>query len=104
LPCFSLTTNQTSQNQTSQTTQLNHFLDEMATCEFTIAVLQHYSCFASMTLPYFIYFIKRALEFGKVKIKLLEMTFNDKQSIFPKHQLLSSPAIALPHIYIQKQL
>ena len=31
------------------------------------------------------YFIKCALEFGKVRIKLLEMTFKGKQSIFP-HQ------------------
>ena len=44
--------------------------------------------FASMTLPYFMYFIKRALEFGKVKIKLLEMTFKGKQSIFPHQQPL----------------
>ena len=35
-----------------------------------------------MTLPYFIDFIKRALEYGKVRIKLLEMTFKGKQSIF----------------------
>ena len=28
-------------------------------------------------------FIQRALEFGKIKIKLLEMTFKGKQSIFP---------------------
>ena len=34
------------------------------------------------------YFIKHALESGKVKIKQLEMTFKDKQSIFPHHQLL----------------
>ena len=44
--------------------------------------------FASMTLPYFIDFIERALEFGKVKIKLLEMTFKGKQSIFPHQQPL----------------
>ena len=56
--------------------QINPFLVETATCEFTIAALHHYSCFASMTLPYFIDFIKRALEFGKVKIKLLEMTLH----------------------------
>ena len=60
----------------------------MATCEFTIAALYHYSCFASMTLPYFIDIIKCALEFGKVKIKLLEMTFKGKQSIFPHQQPL----------------
>ena len=57
-------------------------------CEFTIAAVHHYSCFASMTLPYFMYFIKRALEFGKVIIKLLEMTFKGKQSIFPHNQPL----------------
>ena len=39
-----------------------------------------------MTLPYFIDFIKGALEFGKVKIKLLEMAFKGKQNMFP-HQL-----------------
>ena len=52
------------------TKQFNPFLVETTTCEFTIAGLHHYSCFASMTLPYFMYFIKHALEFGKVKIKL----------------------------------
>ena len=57
-------------------------------CEFSIAALYHYSCFASMTLPYFNDFIKRALEFGKVKIKLLEMTFKGKQSIFLHQQPL----------------
>ena len=41
-----------------------------------------------MTLPYFIDFIKCALEFGKVKIKLLEMTFKGKQDIFPHQQPL----------------
>jgi hypothetical protein len=49
-----------------------------------------------MTLPYFMYFIKYALEFGKVKIKLLEMTFNGKQSIFPHHQP-SSAALSYLH-------
>ena len=68
--------------------QFNPFLVETATCEFTIAALYHYSCFASMTIPYFIDFIKCALEFGKVRIKLLEMTFKGKQSIFPHHQPL----------------
>ena len=34
------------------------------------------------------YFTKCALEFGKVKIKLLEMTFKGKQSIFPHQQPL----------------
>ena len=75
-------------NYKPNTKQFNPFLVETATCEFTIAALYHYSCFASMTLPYFMYFIKRALEFGKVKIKLLEMTFKGKQSIFPHHQPL----------------
>ena len=42
----------------------------MAMCEFFIAALHHYSCFASVTLPYFIYFIKHAHEFCKVRIKL----------------------------------
>ena len=37
------------------------------------------------------YFIKCALEFGKVKIKLLEMTFKGKQSIF----LITSHCLAL---------
>ena len=60
----------------------------MAACEFFIAALHHYSCFASMTLPYFIDIIKHALEFGKVKIKMLQMTFKDKQSIFPHQQPL----------------
>jgi hypothetical protein len=77
---------------TNQTKQLNPFLVETTTCEFTIAALHHYSCFASMTLPYFIYFIKCALEFGKAKIKLLEMTFNGKQSMFPNQQLSSAAA------------
>ena len=73
---------------TNQTKQFNPFLVETATCEFTIAALHHYSCFASMTLPYCIHFIKCALEFGKVKIKLLEMTFKGNQSIFPHQQPL----------------
>ena len=60
----------------------------MATCEFTIAALHHFSCFASMTLPYFMYFMKFALEFGKVRIILLEMLFKSKQSIFPHQQPL----------------
>ena len=80
IPYFSLTTNQTK--------QLNPFLVETAACEFTIAALHHYSCFASMTLPYFMYFIKHALEFGKVRIKLLEMTFKGKQNIFHNQQPL----------------
>jgi hypothetical protein len=48
-----------------------------------------------MTLPYFMYFIKYALEFGKVKIKLSEMTFKGKQSIFPHHQPSSAAALYL---------
>ena len=80
LPRFSLATNQTK--------QFNPFLVETATCEFTIAALHHYSCFASMTLPYFTDFIKCALDFCKVRIKLLEMTFKGKQSIFPHQQPL----------------
>ena len=77
---FSLTTNCTK--------QFNPFLVETAMCEFTIAALHHYSCFASMTLPYFMFFIKHAIEFGKDRIKLLEMTFKGKQSIFLHHQPL----------------
>ena len=72
----------------NKTIQSNPFLVETATCDFTIAALHHYSCFASMTLPYFMHFIKCALELGKVKIKLLEMTFKGKQSIFPHQQPL----------------
>jgi hypothetical protein len=79
----------------NKTKQLNLFLVETAVCEFFIAALHHNSCFASMTLPYFIYFIKYALEFGKVKIKLLEMTFKGKQSIFPNHQPSSAAALYL---------
>ena len=45
-------------------------------------------CINDFTLPYFIDIIKCALEFGKVKIKLLEMTFKGKQSIFPHQQPL----------------
>ena len=45
-------------------------------------------CINDFTLPYFMYFIKCALEFGKVKIKLLEMTFKGNQSIFPHQQPL----------------
>ena len=45
-------------------------------------------CINDLTLPYFIYFIKRALEFSKVKIKLLEMTFKGKQSTFLHQQPL----------------
>ena len=52
-------------------------------------------CDSAMTLPYFIDFIKHALEFGKVKIKLLEMTFKGKQSIFPHHQPLQKSIVCL---------
>ena len=45
-----------------------------------------------MTLPYVMYFIQCALEFGKVRIKLLELTFKGKQNIFPNQQPLSSTA------------
>ena len=45
-------------------------------------------CISDFTSPYFIDFIKHALEFGKVKFKLLEMTFKGKQNIFPHHQSL----------------
>ena len=57
-----------------------------------------------MTLPNFMYFINHALEFCKVRIKLLGLTFKGKENMFPHHQPLSSPAIALPHTYIQMQL
>ena len=44
--------------------------------------------FASMTLPYFMDFIKHALDFCKVRIKLLGLTFKGKQNIFSCHQPL----------------
>jgi hypothetical protein len=84
--------NQMKQNKTKQ---LNPFLVETAVCEFFIAAIQHYSCFASMTLPYYMYFIKYALEISKVKIKLLEMTFKGKQSIFLHHQPSSAAVLYL---------
>ena len=52
-----------------------------------------------MTLPHFMYFIKCALDFCKVRSKLLGLTFKGKQNIFPNQQPLSSPTITLPHIY-----
>ena len=52
-----------------------------------------------MTLPYFIDFIKCALEFGKVKIKLLEMTFKGKQSIIPHQQPLHCLVLILQSNY-----
>ena len=57
-----------------------------------------------MTLPHFMYFIKCALDFCKVRIKLLGLTFKGKQNITPHHQPLLSPAIALPHTCNTKQL
>ena len=45
-----------------------------------------------MTLPYFIYFIKRALDFCKVRSKLLELALKGKQNIFPIQQSTSSAA------------
>jgi hypothetical protein len=48
--------------------------------------------FASMTLPYFMYFIKPALDICKVRSKLLGLTFKGKQNIFPNQQPMSSAA------------
>ena len=48
--------------------------------------------FASMTLPYFMYFIKHALDFCKVGSKLLGLTFKGKQNIFPNQQPSSAAA------------
>ena len=45
------------------------------------------------------YFSKCALEFCKVRIKLLGLTFKGKQCIFPNHQPSLSPTITLPHSY-----
>ena len=53
-----------------------------------------------MTLPHFMYFIKCALDFCKVRSKLLGLLFKGKQNIFHNQQPLLSPAIALPHTYI----
>ena len=55
--------------------------------------------YASMALPYFIHFISHALDFCKVRIKLLGLTFKEKKNIFPNQQPLSSPTITLPHLY-----
>ena len=66
------------------------------------SLLLHYitiCVFASMTLPYFMYFIQHALDFCKVRIKLLELTFKGKQKIFPNQQPLSIPTITLPHLH-----
>ena len=45
-----------------------------------------------MILPYLEYFSKRALDFCKVRSKLLGLTFKGKQSIFHHHQ-------PLPHLH-----
>jgi hypothetical protein len=88
---------------------LNPFFVETAICKLSIAALQHYSCFASMTLPYFIYFIKHALDFCKVRSKLIGLTFKGKQNIFPHQQPLSSAAsylhykATMMHIAIHSQ-
>ena len=42
---------------------------------------------------------RSALEFCKVRIKLLGLTFKEKKNIFPNQQPLSSPTITLPHLY-----
>ena len=55
--------------------------------------------FASMTLPYFMYFIQHAIDFCKVRIKLLGLTFKGKQNIFPNPQPSSLPTITLHHLY-----
>jgi hypothetical protein len=72
----------------NQTKQLNPFLVETAVCEFIIAALHHYSHFASMTLPYFMYFIKYALEFGKVRSKTVRADIQRQAE-----HISSSPAI-----------
>jgi hypothetical protein len=64
---------------------LNPFLVETAVCEFTIAALHHYSCLASMTLPYF---IKCALDFGKVRSKTVRVDIQRQAE-----HISSSPAI-----------
>ena len=45
------------------------------------------------------YFNNCALDFCKTRIKLIGLTFKGKQNILSHHQPLSSPAIALPHLY-----
>ena len=45
------------------------------------------------------YFIKPALEFGKVRIKLLGLTFKGKQSIFPNQLPLHCPVLTLRSNY-----
>ena len=76
-------------NKTKPNTIIESFLcwnSYMWVLHYCIASL--FMVFTSMTLPYSMYFIKHALEFGKVKIKLLEMTFKGEQSIFPHQQPL----------------
>jgi hypothetical protein len=65
----------------------------MAVYEFFIAVLHHYSCLCinNITL-FFIFLFKCALEFCKVKSKMLGLTFKGKQNIFPNQLPLSSAA------------
>jgi hypothetical protein len=76
----------------------------MAVCELFLTALHHYSCFCINDMTLFMYFIKHALKFCKVRIKLLGLTFKGKWNIFPNQQPLSSPTITLPHTYITKQL
>ena len=45
------------------------------------------------------YFIKCALDFCNVRIKLLGLTFKGKQNIFPHQQTLSLPTITLHHLH-----
>ena len=47
------------------------------------------------------YFIKCALDFCKVRIKLLKLTLKGKQNMFPHHKQLSSPVIPLPHLHFK---
>ena len=100
LPCISFTIKP---NQTKHHNWILFLLNQLHVSSW----LLHYiiiHVFVSMTLPYFFYFIKHALVFCKVRSKLLGLTFKGKQDIFPHHQPLLSPAIALPHTYITKQL
>jgi hypothetical protein len=83
----------------NKTKQLNPFLVETAVCEFFIAALQHCSCFASMTLPYFIYFIKPALYFGKVRSKTVKVDIQRQAE-----HISSSPAIIITHHCIASYL
>jgi hypothetical protein len=47
------------------------------------------------------YFIKCALDFCKVRSKLLGLTFKGKQNMFPNQQPSSLPTITLPHLHLQ---